>query len=177
MLDQVILVEAENAVRSVVAHRPFQDVVFQFGLLLHYVIEANNPLSVDGADPSESAYSADYEIYLQHATQKVPGVFYGIDPQLRGMADLGPFVSRTIDRSRSLYPLVGSEYRRVGGAPGVERFDDRSTAFGVASVAFNRALTDAVAVLRLVWLEAGGIDGLPRRSLDSDHLLKLDRTR
>ncbi len=176
LLDEVILIEADNAVRSITAHRPFQDIVFQLGLVLHYVLEANNPLQVDLGDPSEATYAADYEAYLQYASKRVPGVFYGIDPELRGLADLEPFITRTIDRSRSLYPYVGDEYRRVGGGPGVERFDDKSTAFGVASVAFNRALTDAVAVLRLVWLEAGGTDGLPRRSLDSNHLLKLDRT-
>ena len=54
--------------------------------------------------------------------------------------------------------MVGREYRKIGFASGVGRFDDRSTAFGVASVAFSHAVTDVTLVLRYIWITAGGVD-------------------
>ena len=65
-----------------------------------------------------------------------------------------------------LYPYVGLEYDRIGGPYGRERFDDRSTAFGLSAIAFSQAVTDLAIVLRHVWIEAGGYDpreGLPVR--------------
>ena len=35
-------------------------------------------------------------------------------------------------------------------------FDDRSTAFGIASVSYSRAVSDLVNVFYYVWKEAGG---------------------
>jgi len=60
------------------------------------------------------------------------------------------------DRER--YAEVGREYRRIDFASGVAAFDDHSTAFGVASLAFSHAVTDVASVLRYIWLRAGGGD-------------------
>ena len=54
--------------------------------------------------------------------------------------------------------MIGREYRRIGFSSGIGRFDDRSTAFGVASIAFSHAVTDVTLALRYIWLTAGGID-------------------
>ena len=175
-LDRVIVEEAERAVSSLTSHRPLQDAVRQLGLLLHSVIEANNPLLTSSADADEASYAEDFGRYLDSTTDRLPVVFYGVDFRLKGPADLPAFVARSIDRSRLLYPHIATEYKRVGGASGLKAFDDRSTAFGVAAVSFNRAVTDAAVVLRYVWLEAGGADFLPRRSLESGTLLKVHRS-
>jgi hypothetical protein len=45
------------------------------------------------------------------------------------------------------------EYARGGNAA---VFDDRSTAFGVASVSYSRAVTDLVNIYYYIWKEAGG---------------------
>ena len=46
----------------------------------------------------------------------------------------------------------------VCGGTAIGVFDDRSTAFGVGSLAFSHAVTDVTLVLRYIWLAAGGID-------------------
>ena len=176
-LDLVIAAEAARAVQSIETHQPFQTVVYQLGVVLHYVIEANNPLSVSSQDPLESTYAADFNHYVDTATPRMPALFYGLDTRLQGPQDLVPWVGRTIARSRRLYPYIGQEYRRIDGCSGSECFDDRSTAFGVAAVSFSRAMTDAVVMLRYAWLEAGGADTLPREPLESHRLLKLPRGR
>jgi len=176
LLDEVIELQAERSVASIVAHRPMKDVVYQMGVLLHHLIEANDPLAASAGDASEARYREDFGRYMESVLPRLPLVFYGIDRELRDPADVRPFVERTLSRSRGLYPSIGYEYRRVGWQPGKQAFDDKSTAFGVVAVCFNRALSDSVAMLRYVWLEAGGRDTLPRLGLESKRLLKLPRS-
>ena len=174
-LDRVIVEEAARAVEAIRAHRPFDEVVHRLGVVAHYVADANNPLGVAADDPREADYYADFDRYLDAAEPRLPLVFYGTTPGLERREDVSPLVAATLARSRGLYPLVGREYRRIGFASGVGRFDDRSTAFGVASLAFSHAVTDVAGVLRWVWLRAGGgdpRDGLPERG---GRLIKLPR--
>src|SRR5688572_33206692 len=63
---------------------------------------------------------------------------------------------RTFARSAKFYPLVASEYFRDGERRTSAAFDDRSTAFGVASISYSRAVTDVVNLYYFIWKEAGG---------------------
>jgi len=174
-LDRVIVEEAARAVDAIRAHRPFDEIVHQLGVVAHYVADANNPLGASADDPREAEYYADFDRYLDAAEPRLPLVYYGAMPGLERREDVSPLVAATLARSRGLYPLVGREYRRIGFASGVGRFDDRSTAFGVASLAFSHAVTDVARALRWVWLRAGGgdpRDGLPERG---GRLIKLPR--
>ncbi|MEE2778770.1 MAG: hypothetical protein VYE73_18645 [Acidobacteriota bacterium] len=174
-LDEVIALEAERAIYYIRAHYPFADVVEQLGVLVHYLNDANNPLATSASDPGEARYHRDYVRYIRSAEPRFAAAFYGVDPQLDSLQAVPDFVNRSIGRSRRLYPFIGKEYERVNGQSGIEAFDDRSTAFGVAAVSFSRALTDAVAMLRFVWLQAGGGDPVPRTALESDRLVKVPR--
>jgi hypothetical protein len=175
MLDRVIADEARRAVSYIRGHRPFADVVHQLGVLLHFVADANHPLYTSSDDRDEGRYAADYHRYVTSAETRFAAAYYGLDPRLDDLAAIPAFVERSLARSRALYPYIGAEYRRIGGGSGVGAFDDRSTAFGVAAVSFSRALTDGAAMLRLVWLEAGGADRLERPSIDSGQIVKLPR--
>jgi hypothetical protein len=175
MLDRVIAAEAARAVAYIRGHRPFDDIVRQLGVLLHFVADANHPLYASAGDPGEGSYAADYHRYVTKAEPRFAAAYYGLDPRLDDLAAIPDFVTRSLARSRALYPYVTAEYRRIGGRSGVGVFDDRSTAFGVAAVSFSHALTDGASMLRLVWLEAGGADPLRRPSIDSDRIVKLPR--
>lgn len=157
-LDRVLAEEAARAVEAIRAHRPFEEIVHQLGVVSHYLADANNPLAADRSDPREGRYFADWLRYLESAEPRLRVVFYGLLPELEGSDTLAPLVEATLARSRALYPLVGREYERIGFASGLGRFDDRSTAFGVAGVAFGRAVSDIAEALRYIWLRAGGGD-------------------
>lgn len=174
-LGETVVAEAAAAVAMIEAHRPFEDVVRQLGALAHYVADLGFPLNAADDDPREADYFADYAHYLEATEPRLPLVFYGLMPGLERRGDLGPLVAAGVERGRDLYPLVGREYRRIGFASGRGRFDDRSTAFGVGSLAFSHAVTDVARALRWVWLRAGGGDprgGLPERG---DVVLALPR--
>ncbi|MGH9382289.1 MAG: hypothetical protein ACRD2Z_17020 [Thermoanaerobaculia bacterium] len=160
-----IVREAERAIALIEEHRPFDDVVYQLGIVCQLVAAAANPLEASDGDPQEGRYHDDFLRYALSAEKRLEPVFYGI-PARSDTEGLRALIAATLERSRALYPSVGREYRRIGFADGRRRFDDRSTAFGVVSVAYSQAISDAAVALRYIWLRAGGADarsGLPVR--------------
>jgi len=174
-LDRVLADEVAAAIADIRGHRPFADVVRRLGAVSHYLADANNPLATSAADAEEGRYFTDYLHYAETAEPRFPLLFYGIRPGLEARRDVSSVLSETLVRGRELYPMVGREYRRIGYASGRGRFDDRSSAFGVASIAFSRAVSDVVVVLRYVWIKAGGGDDRSRLPAGGTRLLLLPR--
>lgn len=157
-LDQSVTQISERAIKAISVHRPFSEVVFELGRLAHFVADANNPLNSSNSDPDESVYFTDYLRYVDSARERYALVFYADGRDVQEADDLEKLIARSLERGRDLYPLIALEYERIGRVDGVELFDDRSTAFGVGSLAVSHAISDIAAVLRYVWLEAGGGD-------------------
>jgi hypothetical protein len=176
-LDRVIDEEVARAIHAIQAPLPFEQIVYQLGVVAHYVADASNPLNASDADPEEGRYFADYARYLAQAEPRLPVLFYGLDPALDASPGPDPLVAAALGRSRALYPLVGREYRRIGFASGVGRFDDRSTAFGVAGLAFSHALTDVGLIFRFIWIRAGGADFRSDLPVAGQRMLRLPRVR
>lgn len=149
---------SNSIVEAIEAHRPFRDVVRDLGRLAVYAAEANNPLDHSDDDPGEERYRRDYETYVASTVPRLQVVFYGEGRDLRTEADLTRMLSATERRGATLYPLLGREYRRIGSIDGVGLFDDKSTAFGVGSIAFSHAVSDLAAIYRYIWLRSGGAD-------------------
>lgn len=175
-LDRVVAAEVAAAIAAIRGHKPFEEIVRRLGVVSHYVADANNPLAASGADIEEGRYFVDYLRYAETAEPRFPLVFYGLLPGLEGSRDLSPLIDAALRRGRELYPLVGGEYRRIDFASGLGRFDDRSTAFGVASVSFSHAVTDVTLALRYIWLAAGGIDDRANLPAGGSRLMLLPRS-
>jgi hypothetical protein len=127
-------------------------VIQRLGVVAHLISDANNPFHVAKDDPRLSASHNDFEQYFERRMAKFPTVFYGLDPRF----NLGSYLDKTFARSAKFYPLVSEEYFRSGTRRTSAEFDDRSTAFGVASVSYSRAVTDLVNLYYYIWKEAGG---------------------
>ena len=162
-LDKVIEATTERSLGLIRTHQPFAEIVRQLGATAYYMAYANNPLVIGRSDPDERSYFGDYLRYVDSARPRFAVVFYGLVPEFEASGALPDLVARTFKRGQTLYPLVGREYRRIGGAHGRQRFDDRSTAFGVSAVAYSQAVSDVAILLRHIWLESGGTD--PRQEL------------
>jgi hypothetical protein len=141
--------ETRMAVQMIRKGEPMGEVVQRLGILAHLVADANNPFHVANDSPRHGEWHNDFETYFERRLAKFPTVFYGLDPQFR----LTPYLDRTFARSAKFYPLMRGEYGRGGNAA---VFDDRSTAFGVASISYSRAVTDLVNLYYYIWKEAGG---------------------
>ena len=174
-LDRVALREIQGAIDDIRSHRPFEDVVRRPGTVSHFLADANNPLATADSDSEEGRYFADFLRYAESAETRFPVIFYGLPPKLEANSDLSGLISQALRRGRELYPFIGREYRRIDFASGRGRFDDRSSAFGVASISFSHAVSDVAVALRYIWLRAGGVDDRKGLLLGGSRLRVLPR--
>lgn len=144
--------ETRATIDAIRKGEPMHSVVERLGGLAHLVADANNPFHVANDDPKLSTSHNDYEQYFERRLSKFPTVFYGLDPRFT----LSGYLDKTFARSAKFYPLVREEYFREGVLRTSAAFDDRSTAFGIASISYSRAVTDIVNLYYYIWKEAGG---------------------
>ncbi len=144
--------ETRAAIDAVRKGEPMPVFIERLGALVHLIADANNPFHVANDNPRLSASQNDYEQYFERRLAKFPTVFYGLDPNFR----LSSYLDRTFARSAKFYPLVAEEYFRGGERRTSASFDDRSTAFGIASISYSRSVTDVVNLYYYIWKEAGG---------------------
>lgn len=139
-----------SVVDGVRSHRPMRDLVYQLGTIAHLVADANNPLLVGNADLT--GVELDYQSYFDRKLRRFPTVFYG----LRAGFDPAKTLDAAFERSRRFNELLHEEYYREGRRRASTEFDDRSTAFGIASISYSRAVSDTVNLYFHIWSQAGG---------------------
>ncbi len=144
--------ETRASIAAIRKGDPMQVVVDRLGTIAHLVADANNPFHTSDADSRLAPLHDDFEQYFERRMSKFPTVFYGLDENFA----LTPYLARTFERSSKLSPLMSEEYFRGGVQHSSAEFDDRSTAFGVASVCYSHAVTDLVNLYYYIWREAGG---------------------
>jgi len=144
--------ETRATIASIRKGDPMSMVVERLGLLAHLMADANNPFHTSDADTRLGTQHNDFEQYFERRMAKFPTVFYGLTDDF----NLTSYLDQTIDRSAKLYPLMSEEYFRAGVSHTSAEFDDRSTAFGVASVCYSHAVTDLVNLYYYIWRQAGG---------------------
>jgi hypothetical protein len=143
--------ETRGAIEAMRRGEPMSMFVQRLGVVAHLISDANDPFHVSN-DAQLSTSHNDFDQYFERRLAKFPTVFYGLDPAFQ----LGRYLDRTFARSLKFSPLLREEYFRSGVRHTSADFDDRSTAFGIASVSYSRAVTDLVNVYYYIWKEAGG---------------------
>ena len=174
VLRQAIDREAQNTIKAIEGHVPFDEVILRMGVVASYMAATNYPLLSEMTAESRPAYLLDYPAFVESAFPRFSVVFYGAGRLIESKADLKSVIDAAFSRSRRIRPLISLEYDRIGVPNGLELFDDRSTAFGISSMAYSHAVSDVVAVLRYIWLAGGGIDSNDLLPLDEDQLILLN---
>lgn len=150
-VEEAVFAQSERLVRAIRSQTSFEEVTAGFGVLAHLVLDLYFP--VQGSD------AVAFAAFLTSRLPRIPVVFYALGESL-------PFQPRealwrsllTVDpQVRGLGEALREDFIRVGGAGNWQKLDDRSTAFGVASVTFNRATSHYAAVASWVWRHAGGL--------------------
>jgi hypothetical protein len=137
--------QTRGIVKMIRTNQPMNAVVGELGNLSHLIGDANNPFHIGDDD---AAARIDFEQYFERRLARFSPVFYGFDTNL----DLNTYLDKMFARTTRLGPLMSEEYGRGNGST----FDDRSTAFGVASVCYSHAITDTVNIYYYIWKAAGG---------------------
>jgi hypothetical protein len=159
--------EARAVVNAIRTHQPFSEVVRRCGRLAGWLAVANQPLRAADRDTLEPFFREDYLRYVESTRRRFALARYRRPP-----AEPSALAAAARARGERYYDLIGREYRRVGGSSirGTEAFDDRSTAFGIASLSFSHAVSDVAAALGSAWVEAGGVDSRPQDPLLSPRI-------
>jgi hypothetical protein len=144
--------QTRGIVKMIRTNQPMSAVVGELGNLSHLVGDANNPFHIGDDD---AASRIDFEQYFERRLARFAPVFYGLDTNLV----LNTYLDKMFKRTTRFSPLMAEEYSRGNGAT----FDDRSTAFGVASVCYSHAITDNVNIYYFIWKAAGGSVRVPPR--------------
>ena len=143
--------DTKTIITLIRTNQPMAQIVFRLGMLAHLVGDANNPFHV-ATDEEVQPSQSDFERYFERRIAKFPTVFYGLDSRFA----LAPYLERTFRRTANFAPLMSEEYFRGGARHTSAEFDDRSTAFGVASICYSHAISDIVNLDYYIWREAGG---------------------
>ncbi|MGC8916932.1 MAG: hypothetical protein ACP5NF_08140 [Thermoanaerobaculum sp.] len=153
-LEEAILAQCERLVRAIRGRTPFQEVTSGFGALAHLVWDLNFPSS-----PSSPQEAKAFSAFLTSRAPRIPVVFYGGYEALpfASRDGLWGFILAEGARVAPLRQALAEDFRRVGGAAFWDALDDRSTAFGVASVTLNRAVSQYAAMASWIWHHAGGL--------------------
>lgn len=144
--------EASAAVAMIRKGDSMAAVAERLGILAHLIADANNPFHTANDDARMPLVHDDFEQYFERRLSRFPTVFYGLDPHFT----LDSYVDRMLARSARFYPLMVEEYYPGGERQSSSSFDDRSTAFGVASVSYSHAVSDLANLYFYIWKQAGG---------------------
>ena len=160
-LERALAREVEQAIESIRGHEPFAVIARRLGRVSHYASTLANPLVASDTDREEPRYFTDFQEYVESARPRLAVVVYEWEPPVTRAAEVDALSRAALRRGQLHYPLLGAEYRRIEYGSGARLFDDRSTAFGLAALAYSHAVTDSTRLYRYVWLAAGGNDPRP----------------
>lgn len=150
-VEEAVFAQSERLVRALRSQTHFEDVTAGFGVLAHLVLDLYFP--VQGSD------SVAFSSFLSSRLPRIPVVFYDLGKLLpfQPRQELWRSLLTVAPQVRALGEALREDFTRVGGAGNWQKLDDRSTAFGVASITFNRAMSHFAVVASWVWHNAGGL--------------------
>lgn len=155
-VEAAILRHSDGLAQAIRNRAPFAEVVTGLGALAHLVTDLESPFPPTATNDTRARAFASY---ARSARPRIPLVFYGQPVQLLTgrLASFEPVLTARGRRAAELGPLVVEDLARVGGAQAWQRLDDRSTTFGVASIALNRASSNFANLASWIWYHAGGL--------------------
>jgi hypothetical protein len=151
----------EEGIKLVEQQKPFSEVARQLGLMCHLAVDLADPLRASNEDPREAEIAEDFAAFSVRQKEKFRPFFHGYPPQFLSKG-LEPFLKRFSDHSRTFYPILLRAYYPDEKRVSSKAFDERSTAFGIASVGYSQALLTTGTMWVYFWHHAhGDMNGTP----------------
>lgn len=149
--------EMQEVVRLIEEHRPFGEVFYRFGRLVGPVAELNEPiLHRELKDPLVRKVREGFGHLGEAAGPKFRILWRGYRDELLSEVPPRIYLMEKSKRAAAMYPVLYEAFVVDNKVLPATSFDYRSIPFGVASIAYSRAVNDLVNVWCAVWRTAGG---------------------
>ncbi len=165
----------EGEIRTLLEERRSpRRVAYEFGTLAHLVADLAFPLNTSDADPREPLYRDAYRRYIESKLARIPVVFDRQPPPDLVGGDLKAFALASARQAAGNYPLIGPAFRDDGTPSSAQALDERSVAFGIASLSYSHAVSNITWVWMHVWKSVNGdMTGTPALALPPPEKAKL----
>lgn len=138
----------EELVAELFGRPDFDTVARKLGRLMALTAALNDPYGT-----ARHSQALDYRQYVQSRLKKLVFAFQPLPLEVVRTTDPCAILSELPEQSRRLLPRIQADYRRFGHS---SRFDDRSAAFGAASILFADTCHDMSRIATLIWDRARG---------------------
>lgn len=146
----------EQVVASLNRRAPMAEVVRHLGRLAAVSADLAWALEARDADPRTGKIAADFRRYVENRLDRMAVTFDGFADPALAQADLPGFARAVSARAARDLPSILLSYFPEGRARLPEDFDERSLAFGAASLEVSLALTATARTWLFAWQKAGG---------------------
>jgi hypothetical protein len=145
-----------RAVHAVEQQRPMGEVVAHLGRAARVVQDLCLTTHLGPFDRRHPEFHRDYARFVESRLPRIRVVFDGFEDAALAAGDIDAFARRLVRETRRDYPAVVRSYFPDGRERLPQDFDDRSVAFGVASLEVSRAVTATARAWLFAWHRAHG---------------------
>lgn len=151
-----------ETVDAINRHEPFRQIAFRFGQVAHLVADLNYPLNhPEGGAVTGPEYDR-YGEFVESAMDRFRLVLDPIATDWLREDDLDGYLEAIAERARGYGLRLEEVFRLEAEHPDPKRFDDKSIAFGIASLAYSRSVSDVSRIWLYIWHQANGdMEGVP----------------
>ena len=155
-LEQVMVNQVQRVLDLLAQRAPMNTVMYEMGVLSHYVTLANDPTIADNADPREADWADDFERYTEARMNSFRMVFDGYYSPSLAKDDVPGFVGECKRRAGRHYPVLSMMWVKGDGSIARGDFDDRHPVYGVAALTTAHAIGDTAKLWIYIWLRSNG---------------------
>jgi ribosome modulation factor len=146
---------AGEAVALIRAHRVSEGIV-RLGSLLRVPADLSDPVLTRGAEGYPAGVTREYYAFISSNLDKIPVVLDNPGALKLERSALPGYWQGLLGRTRDHSPVIQTELFHNGRLVDHRSIDYRSPVFGVASLAYSRAVTAIAATWLAVWREVRG---------------------
>ncbi len=130
--------------------------IVAMGALLRIPADLSDPVLTCGPEGYAPGVVREYYAFIDANLDKIPVVLDDAPALKLDRKDLKGYWQGLLARSRSYSPVIGIELFQQGRVVSHNAIDYRSPVFGVASLAYSRAVTSIAATWLALWREVKG---------------------
>ncbi|OGF66418.1 MAG: hypothetical protein A2Y62_15870 [Candidatus Fischerbacteria bacterium RBG_13_37_8] len=147
---------SDKIVYDIYHHVPFHIIAREFGYIVHYVTDLNNPFHTAEKDSVAVQCEKEFSSFMTNYLDKFPFVFYGYSSKSLEKNDIEEFSQSIVDRSSKLRKVLLKTMHNGKAVASARKFDEKSLVFGVAAVSYQHSISNTAQLWLHIWKNAHG---------------------